>query len=134
MGLGPPPGSQDQGPQRRLSPTSLSAGSVLLPGGQLAPARVEFEDGRITSVEPEADAPAGFIVPGFIDLQVNGHEDVDVAEARGQDWDRIDALLVAQGVTAWCPTLVTGPLDGYRAPLTRIAEAAARRAAGRRRR
>lgn len=126
MGLGAPPGSQDQGGQRRLSSASLSAGSVLLPGGQLVPARVSIEEGRIGAVEPQADAPAGFIVPGFIDLQVNGHDDVDVAVAEDGDWDRLDSLLLAQGVTAWCPTLVTAPVDSYGAPLSRIASAAAR--------
>jgi N-acetylglucosamine-6-phosphate deacetylase len=126
VGLGPPPGGQDQGGQRRLSSASLSAGSVLLPEGRLVPARVSIEEGRIASVDPQADAPGGFIVPGFIDLQVNGHDDIDVAEARDGDWERLDALLLAQGVTAWCPTLVTAPLESYRGPLSRVAEAAAR--------
>ena len=37
------------------------------------------------------------LCPGFIDLQVNGHDDVHVSTADGADWDRMDALLVAQG-------------------------------------
>jgi N-acetylglucosamine-6-phosphate deacetylase len=49
-----------------------------------------------------------------------------VASARDADWDSLDAALVAQGVTTWCPTLVTGPLDRYQRPLERIAAAAAR--------
>jgi N-acetylglucosamine-6-phosphate deacetylase len=43
----------------------------------------------------------------------------------------MDDLLLAQGVTGWCPTLVTAPLDRYARPLARIAEAAADRRPGR---
>lgn len=85
-----------------------------------------MEEGRIAAVDPVDDGPPGYIVPGFIDLQVNGHDDVDVAEARDGDWDRLDGLLVAQGVTAWCPTLVTAPLESYPAALARVAQAAVR--------
>ena len=47
------------------------------------------------------------------------------------DWDRLDELLLAQGVTTWCPTLVTMPLPRYEAPLARIAEAMNRPSPGR---
>lgn len=70
-------------------------------------------------------------MPGFVDLQVNGIGTVDVATARDGDWDRLDAALLAQGVTAWCPTLVSAPLDAYAGPLDRIAAAADRPAGGR---
>jgi N-acetylglucosamine-6-phosphate deacetylase len=52
-----------------------------------------------------------------------------VATAEGGDWDRLDAALVAQGVTAWCPTLVSAPLDAYADPLARVAAAAGREGA-----
>lgn len=101
---------------------------MVLPDRVVSDAGVEIDDrGRVLGVVPGAgDAPHHTLVPGLVDLQVNGHDDVDVASARGADWDRLDALLLAQGVTAWCPTLVTAPLDAYAAPLARIAEAAAR--------
>ncbi len=66
-----------------------------------------------------------------MDLQVNGIGDLDVATADGDDWDELDDLLLRQGVTAWCPTLVSAPLDLYAEPLARIAEAAQRRSAPR---
>ena len=71
------------------------------------------------------------LLPGFVDLQVNGIDDTDVATADGDDWTRLDGLLVQQGVTSWCPTLITMPLDRYAAPLQRIATAIDRPAAGR---
>jgi N-acetylglucosamine-6-phosphate deacetylase len=42
----------------------------------------------------------------------------------------MDELLLAQGVTAWCPTLVTAPLDRFDAPLARIAARRASATAG----
>ena len=57
------------------------------------------------------------LVPGFVDVQVNGIDDIDVAAADdGDDWRRLGELLLDQGVTSWCPTLVTAPLDRYARP------------------
>ena len=101
----------------------------------MSPARVHIDDGLITAVEQASAGADGqdahTLVPGFVDLQVNGIDTVDVATARGDEWDTLDRLLLAQGVTTWCPTLITMPLDRFAAPLARIAEAMAR-PAGRR--
>jgi N-acetylglucosamine-6-phosphate deacetylase len=67
-----------------------------------------------------ASAPERTIAPGFVDLQVNGVEDIDVATARDDDWDRLDAMLQRTGVTTWCPTLVTAPLEEMAARARRI--------------
>lgn len=106
----------------------ISAHQVVLPDRIDTDAAVEVNDaGIIVGIGPATGSVDHHtLVPGLIDLQVNGHDDVDVASARETDWDRLDALLLAQGVTAWCPTLVSAPLDAYAAPLARIAEAAAR--------
>jgi N-acetylglucosamine-6-phosphate deacetylase len=111
---------------------TIAASTVVTPAGLLEPGEVVVSDGVIEDVrQARGPAPVRILTPGFVDLQVNGHDDVDCASADGDDWDRIDDLLVAQGVTAWCPTLVTAPLDRYAAPLARIAAAAARRRSGR---
>lgn len=111
---------------------TIGAARVLTPTGWLGPATVTVRDGLITSVDPSGSpATDRWLVPGFVDLQVNGIDDIDVATADGGDWDRIDSLLLAQGVTTWCPTLVTMPLTRYAAPLTRIADAMASRPHGR---
>ena len=105
----------------------LAAARVVTPGGVVGPAAVEVADARVVGVVPAAGpVPERTLVPGFVDLQANGHDDVDVATAAGADWDRLDALVLRQGVTAWCPTLVTAPLDAYAEPLARVAAAAAR--------
>jgi N-acetylglucosamine-6-phosphate deacetylase len=112
--------------------TALAAERVVTPGGVIGPAVVEVDggSGTIGAIAPvRGPVPARTLVPGFVDLQVNGIDDVDVATASGRDWDRLDELLLAQGVTTWCPTLVTAPLDAFAAPLARITAAAAERAA-----
>jgi N-acetylglucosamine-6-phosphate deacetylase len=110
--------------------TTLAAARVVTPDRVLEPGVVEIDHGRIVTTAPTSGpVPPRTLVPGFVDLQVNGVDDVDVAHARGGDWSRLDELLLAQGVTAWVPTLVTAPLETFAAPLARIAEAAARRGA-----
>lgn len=111
---------------------TVDAADVLTPAGWAGPTRVHMADGVITALEPLAMTDATRrIVPGFVDLQVNGIADIDVAHADGGDWARLDGLLLAQGVTTWCPTLVTMPLDRYARPLARIAAAMERPAASR---
>ena len=107
----------------------LAASRVLTPAGWRHDAQVvvDADAGTIVAVEPApGTTPDRVIAPGFVDLQVNGIDDVDCARADGADWDRLDALLLAQGVTTWCPTLVTTALDRYQAPLDRVAAAMAR--------
>jgi N-acetylglucosamine-6-phosphate deacetylase len=107
--------------------TAVTAAAVITPNEVLTPGTVEIDGDRIVAVTPGgAGAIDVTLAPGFVDLQVNGIGDVDVADASGTDWDYLDERLVAQGVTAWCPTLITAPLDAYAAPLARIADAAAR--------
>ena len=53
-----------------------------------------------------------------------------MATAGEKEWVRLDGILCSQGVTAWCPTLVTAPLDSYPPALGRIADAAERRGSG----
>ena len=92
---------------------------------------LDVDGARISAVRPCPDAPSRPLVPGFVDLQCNGMEDLDVATASGRDWDRLDRLLLQGGVTTWCPTLVTAPPETYGPRLRCIAAAAARPPAGR---
>jgi N-acetylglucosamine-6-phosphate deacetylase len=107
----------------------LGASRVLTRDGFVDDAVVVIDraTGLIAGVEPASGpVPHRLIAPGFVDVQVNGVDDVDCARADGADWDRLDHLLLAQGVTAWCPTLVTMPLPRFAAPLDRIGTAMAR--------
>ncbi len=109
--------------------TTIAASTVVTPTGLLEPGVVVVEDGRITDVRAPrggAAVPERVLTAGFVDLQVNGHDDVNCATAAGAQWDRMDELLLAQGVTAWCPTLVTAPLARFASPLERIGAAMVR--------
>jgi N-acetylglucosamine-6-phosphate deacetylase len=99
--------------------TRIAAARVLTPEGFVGPAEVVVEGARIVAVEPCARAEDIVLAPGFVDLQVNGVDDQDCA-ARDADWDRLDALQLGAGVTTWCPTLVTAPLEDMRARLERV--------------
>ena len=100
---------------------------MLTAAGWIGPAIVDIVDSVVAAIRPTSGpVDERLLVPGFVDLQVNGIEDVDVSSASGADWERLDTLLLAQGVTTWCPTLVTMPLSRYDAPLARIAAAIAR--------
>ncbi|MBI3428975.1 MAG: amidohydrolase family protein [Actinobacteria bacterium] len=51
-------------------------------------------------------------VPAFLDLQVNGHGGVDLLAAKTtEDIRKVSRSLLQQGVGAYLPTLITGPLD-----------------------
>ncbi|MEA3054810.1 MAG: N-acetylgalactosamine-6-phosphate deacetylase [Actinomycetota bacterium] len=95
----------------------IAASHVL---GWPGPAEVVVDDGRITSIDALDSAPERTLAPGFVDVQVNGVDDIDVASASDDDWDRLDAMLERTGVTTWCPTLVTAPLDEMAARVRRV--------------
>ena len=106
----------------------VRASTVVTPGGLIANGEVEVDgDGVIVGVRPAlagVEVPDRILVPGFVDLQVNGMGEVDCAGAKNpSDWAYLDEQLVASGVTAWCPTLVTAPLDAFAPRLERVAEA-----------
>jgi N-acetylglucosamine-6-phosphate deacetylase len=106
---------------------TLAAARVVTPDRVLGPAVVETDGGRIVAVnETSGPVPSRTLAPGFVDLQVNGVDDVDVAHAHDTDFARLDELLLAQGVTTWVPTLVTARLEAFADPLARVAAAAAR--------
>jgi N-acetylglucosamine-6-phosphate deacetylase len=119
------------GPTGASSRTVVRASTVLVPTGPVADTEVVIEHGLITTVRPaRGPVPEVVLAPGFVDLQVNGIGATDVAGATGADWAALDQALLAQGVTTWCPTILTGPLDALEASLARIAAAARRRADG----
>lgn len=67
--------------------------------------------------------PEMIVAPGFCDLQVNGLGGFDAADG-AEAIAAIAARLPAHGVTAFCPTVITGPLER----LLRAPEEAARAA------
>jgi N-acetylglucosamine-6-phosphate deacetylase len=52
-----------------------------------------------------------YVMPGFIDLQVNGAFGIDVMSASPTDLSYISQRLVKEGTTGWLPTVITASLD-----------------------
>lgn len=63
------------------------------------------------------------VVPGYVDLQINGVGDVDFSTAVGADWERAGRRLLVAGVTEYLATICSMPLDRYAAVLDRVAAA-----------
>lgn len=108
----------------------LAAGRVCPPGPP-APGWIAIDGGLIVEVGSgrapvgAVDAGSAVLAPGLIDLQVNGVGDVDFASADPDGWRRAGRAQLEEGVTAYCPTLVTAPLDEYDAALERVRAARA---------
>lgn len=93
----------------------------MTPDGVVRNGVIECEGQYIVSITAGSGPGSGHtVLPGFVDLQVNGSGDVDVATASRADLQRLDRLLVAQGTTAWCPTLVSMPFSRYASCLDKL--------------
>ncbi|KAJ3376869.1 hypothetical protein HDU84_009306, partial [Entophlyctis sp. JEL0112] len=64
------------------------------------------------------------IVPGFLDLQINGFFGRDFADTTGieESIEIVSSGLVKYGVTAFCPTLVSSSAETYQTVLPRLAQ------------
>ncbi|HLH78458.1 MAG TPA: N-acetylglucosamine-6-phosphate deacetylase [Candidatus Binataceae bacterium] len=86
-------------------------GLVALPDGALAPGRLVFSS-TITEVDLSSGAPGGdYILPGLIDLQVNGGGGIDVPRATPSALGELARRLALAGTTAFLPTAITAPLE-----------------------
>lgn len=103
--------------------TTISAERVLTAAGWLDEAEIELADGRIGLVRQMGrGADAAYLVPGFIDIQVNGFGDADLATSPPDEWPKVASGLAACGITSWLPTLISRPLDAYPRWLAAVAE------------
>jgi N-acetylglucosamine-6-phosphate deacetylase len=83
----------------------------------LAPGYVDVTGGVITEVgqgppprRPSLALDHGVLVPGLVDLQVNGYFGISFQDAGAGDWAAVSRRLPETGTTAYLPTLVTAPL------------------------
>jgi N-acetylglucosamine-6-phosphate deacetylase len=93
---------------------------AALVDGLLLRGDVEVADGRILAVGIEPAGARGLAVPGFIDLQVNGFAGVDFLATDADGYRRAGEALLAGGVTAYQPTLVTAAEEDLVAALAAI--------------
>ena len=88
-----------------------TAGLVIL-----APGYVAVEAGLITAVEkgppprvPDLALDSGVLLPGLVDLQVNGCFGEDLAGVDPAGWARVVRRLPETGTTAFLPTFISAP-------------------------
>ncbi|SFF72819.1 N-acetylglucosamine-6-phosphate deacetylase [Novosphingobium sp. CF614] len=113
-------------------------GRILLEDGMAENVRIESGDDRIEAVlsdagagagvegatGPSIDLAGGWLVPGFVDTQVNGGRDVlfnDCPDVAGIA--RISAAHARFGTTALLPTLISAPRDIIARALDAVDEA-----------
>ena len=94
----------------------LLAGGRVPDRGAGRPTDLRLRDGRI--LETGRDLPAGdaevldvtgqWVLPGLVELQVNGGHGIDLTTTPDRVWE-LGTHLAAQGVTAFLPTLVSCP-------------------------
>lgn len=87
---------------------------VVLPDRILAGARIAVSDGRIVAVDRAGGASTatrlrGTLLPGFVDLQVNGAGGHTVDAGTTAALDGVAAAVFAGGAIAFLPTLITAP-------------------------
>jgi len=88
----------------------MLSGLIAIPDGSLIRGHVTFTD-RITKLDPASDAGDDYILPGFVDLQVNGSHGIDVMNASPDALATLSRHLAHEGATAWMPTAVTAPIE-----------------------
>jgi len=105
----------------------IAADRIVAPERDLVPGIVEIHGGRIVRVREgqarRADVRIpGILAPGLIDLQINGAAGVDFATCeRAEDLAPVRRFLLATGVTAYLPTLISSPLPQLHTALRRWA-------------
>lgn len=85
---------------------------------------VALTDGVISSVSagrptPPADVTLadGYLLPGLVDLQVNGYFGIEFQTADAARWAEVAARLPSTGTTSFVPTIITAPVDQLAATL-----------------
>jgi N-acetylglucosamine-6-phosphate deacetylase len=86
------------------------SGLIAQPDGSLLRGHLTFAD-RIDALEPASDAGDDYILPGFVDLQVNGSHGIDVMNASPDALATLSRHLAREGATSWMPTAVTAPIE-----------------------
>lgn len=91
----------------------LRSERVMLPGGWAA-AEVACSAGYIDTIDPPGthgevvDLGASALVPGYVDVQMNGGYGHDFSANPETIW-KVGARLPITGVTTFLPTIITGP-------------------------
>ena len=100
------------------------SGRIVLPDGAIVAGRISFDE-TISSIEPSATSSSDYILPGLVDLQVNGSHGLEVMTESPDDLIEISRHLAREGTSAWLPTAITSPIERIEKVHRAIAEAIA---------
>jgi N-acetylglucosamine-6-phosphate deacetylase len=117
-------------------PVLITAPRVIPAVGEsqvLAPGYVIIRDGLVTALGegsaprvPDLRLAGGVLVPGLVDLQVNGYFGEELMTAGPDGWATVARRLPETGTTAFAPTFITAPVGelsvALRAAATIVAE------------
>jgi N-acetylglucosamine-6-phosphate deacetylase len=106
--------------------TEFVVDRAVLPDAVLARARVACRDGCIAAIDARpggafARRLRGTLLPGFVDLQVNGGGGRSCDEARPDALAAVAAASGAGGAVAFLPTLITAPWERLLAQVDAVA-------------
>lgn len=102
--------------------TFLSARQLFTPLERIDNPVLAIEDGIVAAVGPREavaippnarliDLGDSIIAPGFIDIHIHGGVGHDVMEGSDESLAAIERMMARAGVTSYCPTTVTAPMD-----------------------
>jgi N-acetylglucosamine-6-phosphate deacetylase len=111
----------------------ICAGTILTPYERIRDSIVAIRDGKIAAIEPYredlrhqfkrlVDARHSTLVPGFVDIQVNGGLGSNFATASTEERQRIYHFFLARGTTTLVPTVTTASSESLIRGLGALAE------------
>ena len=95
---------------------------IILPDRILDDHAILFEE-TIQAILPQSQLPADaelldgqglYAAPGLVDLHIHGYLGYDVCDADPEGLRTIAAGIAKNGVTSWCPTTMTAPVETIR--------------------
>jgi N-acetylglucosamine-6-phosphate deacetylase len=114
--------------------TVLLARQLLTPLERIDDAALVIEDGIILAVGAREDISTpdnarvvdfgdAILTPGLIDIHLHGGAGHDVMEGSEAGLSAVERLLAKHGVTSYCPTTITAPMDETLASLEKLGQA-----------
>ncbi|MFY9325661.1 MAG: N-acetylglucosamine-6-phosphate deacetylase [Candidatus Nanopelagicales bacterium] len=95
---------------------NISPVTIEIDGQRILDVSFEFESGSDLRIS-EAD---GILVPGLIDLQINGGFGIDFQQTNEQGFETFRAQILRTGVTGFLPTLITASHNNLLTQLEKI--------------
>lgn len=76
---------------------------------------IKIENGKIVEIgilsDDGIDMDGSIILPGFIDIHIHGGNGGDSSDGTNNSLDKISTYLAKKGITSFCPTTMTLPID-----------------------